>query len=54
MDQNYPGKYLLNIKPYNKQSFFDWTAFYKPKSLPSSTVGSSSASNLIRVRRRRT
>lgn len=52
--QDFPGKNLLNFKPPNKQVLFNWAAFYKPNSLPSSTVGASSAPGLIGARRRRT
>ena len=52
--QNFPGKNLLNFIPPNKQVLFNWAAYYKPKSLPSSTVGASSAPGLIGARRRRT
>ena len=52
--QDFPGKNLLNFKPPNKQVLFNWAAFYKPNSLPSSTVGSSSGPGLIGVRKRRT
>ena len=52
--KNYPGFYLLNFKPPNKQVLFNWAAFYKPNSLPRSYVGSSCSSSLIGVRARRT
>jgi len=48
------GGNLLNFRPSNKQILFNWAAFYKPNSLPSSTVGSSSAPGLIAARKRRT
>lgn len=52
--EKYPGQFLLNFKPPRKQVLFNWTAYYKSNSLPSSTVGSSSASGLIGCRKRRT
>ena len=48
------GGNLLNFRPPRQQVLFNWAAFYKPNSLPSSTVGSSSASGLIGARKRRT
>ena len=52
--RDFPGKYLLNFKHSNKKVLFNWRAFYKPNSLPSSTVGSSSGPGLIGARKRRT
>tara|TARA_Y100000389_G_scaffold5404_3_gene5210 strand:+ start:1339 stop:1602 length:264 start_codon:yes stop_codon:yes gene_type:complete len=52
--RDFPGKYLLNFKAPNKQVLFNWSAFYKPNSLPSSTLGSSSGPGLIGARKRRT
>ncbi len=51
---NFPGIKLLNFIPPNKQVLFNWTAYYKPNSLPRSTVGSSSATGLVGARARRT
>ena len=48
------GLNLLNFRPPRHQVLFNWAAFYKPNSLPSSTVGSSSAPGLIGARKRRT
>ena len=48
------GGNLVNFIPPRKQVLFNWAAFYKPKSLPTSTVGSSSSPGLIGARRRRT
>jgi hypothetical protein len=43
---NFPGIKLLIL--------FNWTAYYKPNSLPRSTVGSSSSTGLVGARARRT
>jgi hypothetical protein len=48
------GGLLLNFRPPRQQVLFNWAAFYKPNSLPSSTVGASSAPGLIGARKRRT
>ena len=48
------GGNLLNFIPPRKQVLFNWAAFYKPNSLPSSTVGASSSPGLIGARKRRT
>lgn len=45
---------ILNYKGCSCVPLFNWAAYYKPNSLPSSTVGSSSSGNLCRYRKRRT
>ena len=47
-------QFIFNISSAGKRSLFNWTAYYKPHSLPSSTVGSSSSGNLCAYRKRRT
>ena len=48
------GLSLLDLRICSCKTLFNWAAFYKPNSLPSSTVGSSSAPGLIGARARRT
>ena len=52
--KDFPGSYLLNQRIKSCKVLFNWAIYYKPNSLPSSTVGSSSAGGLIGARRRRT
>ena len=48
------GLSLLDLRICACKTLFNWAAFYRPNSLPSSTVGASSSPGLIGARARRT